>query len=143
MIAARDSIQSTAHGRHGLIDFGSALRINRRQGLDPGGLTRTRFYGHKSQQEPDLRAHEGQDWYSFARLAMCLVTGELPLTLRSMIEGGSIASRINTDISGLPGDDAKDAIKDIIMLSCSPEGESNVGLETLKELGREISDPSP
>jgi len=132
-------VSSTAGERyHGLIDFGSALRINRRQGLDPGGMTRTRFYGHKSQEEPGFRAHEGQDWYSFARLAMCLVTGELPLTLRSMIEGGSIASRISTDFNGLPDDDAKDAIKEIIMLSCSPEGESNAGLENLKKLGMEI-----
>ena len=149
----------------GLIDFGSTLRINRRQSLDAGGQTRTKFFGHKSQEKGDFRAHEGQDWYSFGRTAMAVILSESSETLSSMIQGNSAKNRINRVINGLPaihhyftgGDPnsdhgwdeekaielelpsgAKEALRQLMLFCCTPDSEENEGLTQAVFLGKEL-----
>ena len=74
------------NGRHefaNVIDFGMCLRINRRQS-DPAAAGGTRVFAHMSQFDPDYPANPGQDWYSFAMVALTLLE-DTPLSIEAKI----------------------------------------------------------
>jgi len=74
------------NGRHefaNIIDFGMCLRINRRQ-TDPAAAGGTRVFAHMSQWNQDYAANPGQDWYSFAMVALTLLE-DTPLSIEAKI----------------------------------------------------------
>lgn len=62
-----------------VIDFGLCLRINRRQ-TDSAAAGGTKVFAHMSQFNQDYSANPGQDWYSFAMVALTLLE-DTPLSI--------------------------------------------------------------
>lgn len=58
----------------GIIDFGLSLKAQRLQ-TDDGAVGGTRVFAHRSQYNPQARAHPGQDWYSFAMIVLSITRG--------------------------------------------------------------------
>ena len=85
-------IKKTTNGHTfaNVIDFGLCLRINRKQ-TDSAAAGGTRVFAHSSQFNKDFSAHPGQDWYSFAMVALTLLE-DTPL---------SIEARLNQTQGGL------------------------------------------
>jgi len=135
-----------------LIDFGSALRINKKQGGIVGGQTKTEFYGHITQEKAEERAHPGQDWFGFSRTCLELILVENNQTLTSMIMGGSIENKIsqffknNVNLDNWPErlldgnltQTRMEALKELLIYSTTIEAESAAGLERLLVIGQRI-----
>jgi len=135
-----------------LIDYGSALRINKKQGGIVGGQTKTEFYGHITQEKAEERAHPGQDWFGFSRTCLELILVENSQTLTSMIMGGSIENKIsqffkkynnleNSLESPFDGDSTQtrmEALEELLIYSTTMEAESAAGLERLLIIGQKI-----
>tara|TARA_B110000914_G_scaffold219348_2_gene227885 strand:- start:144 stop:1937 length:1794 start_codon:yes stop_codon:yes gene_type:complete len=79
-----------------VIDFGLCLRINRKQ-IDSAAAGGTRVFAHSSQFNKDFAAHPGQDWYSFAMVALTLLE-DTPLAIEARLkstQGGLDFSHID------------------------------------------------
>jgi len=153
-IKPKNIIISESAGNPVLIDFGSALRINKKQGGIVGGQTKTAFYGHITQERAEERAHPGQDWFGFSRTCLELILVENSQTLTSMIMGGSIENKIsqffknnvnldNWSESPLDGNlkqTRMEALEELLIYSTTMEAEGAAGLDRLLVIGQRISE---
>jgi len=128
----------------GIIDFGMAMRVNRKQD-SPSCLGGTSGYSHPSQlskRHKDVRCHPGQDWFAFGRTIAHILVGGGEASFKSGIEANSILQRIEDAILGISEEcnwfDSESHFLNLISYTLGMDSYSPESLEKLGELGKKI-----
>ena len=133
----------------GMIDFGMAMRVNRKQD-SPSCLGGTSGYSHPSQLSKihkDVRCHPGQDWFAFGRTIAHILVGGSEASFKSGIEAYSLLQKIENAILGISEEcnwfDSQSHFFDLISYTLEMDSYSPESLEKLGELGKKIIASNP
>ena len=131
----------------GIVDFGMAVRTNRRQ-FEPGVAGGTEYFAHPSQWDENKNAHVGQDWYGFVKTALYLLRtnpksmdaeekqypGGIEIDYASMV--GPVGQAVTLADLGKPiSTDYVEKLGELVRVSTSVKS----SLDEIKEMGEKLA----
>ena len=120
-----------------LIDFGTAMRSGTAQTEHLLGGTRP--YMHPSQHDQNVKSHEGQDWYAFARILVVLTGACHPGGLESYLMDG-IETKVDHELRRIGYRDYEvQSIQEFVNLATKPSADDAKSLNLLANEGLKIS----
>ena len=127
------------HQFDAIIDYGIAMKINRRQ-TESYNTAGTKFFGHSSQKDPDFKASTGQDWFALARIFALLLRGVDIDSLNAEIQMSQTGLEMSSTISTLGFDESiVQSISELIVLATDPNCEDNATIGKLAKVGKALS----
>ena len=127
------------HQFDAIIDYGIAMKINRRQS-ENFNTAGTKFFGHSSQKDTDFKASTGQDWFSLARIFALILRGFDIDSLDAEIQMSQTGLEMNSTISTLGFDESiVQSISELIVLATDPNCEDNATIGKLAKVGKALS----
>lgn len=127
------------HQFDAIIDYGIAMKINRRQS-ESYNTAGTKFFGHSSQKDPDFKASTGQDWFSLARIFALILRGVDIDSLDAEIQMSQTGLEMSSTISTLGFDESiVQSISELIVLATDPNCEDNATIGKLAKVGKALS----
>ena len=127
------------HQFDAIIDYGIAMKINRRQ-TESYNTAGTKFFGHSSQKDPDFKASTGQDWFALARIFALLLRGVDIDSLDAEIQMSQKGLEMSSTISTLGFDESiVQSISELIVLATDPNCEDNANIGKLAKVGKALS----
>lgn len=120
-----------------LIDFGTAMKAGTAQTEHLLGGTRP--YMHPSQHLQDAKAHEGQDWYAFARILVVLTGACKPEGLESYLMDG-IETKVDHKLRQIGYRDFEvQIIQQFVNVATKPSADDAKSLNMLTQEGLKVS----
>ena len=127
------------HQFDAIIDYGIAMKINRRQS-ETYNTAGTKFFGHSSQKDPDFKASIGQDWFALARIFALIIRGVSIDSLDAEIQMSQTGLIMDSSISTLGFDESVvQSISELIVLATDPNCEDNATIGKLAKVGKALS----
>ena len=120
-----------------LIDFGTAMRAGTAQTEHLLGGTRP--YMHPSQHDQEVKSHNGQDWYAFARILVVLTGACHPEGLESYLMDG-IETNIEHQLRQIGYRDFEiQMIQEFVNSATKPSADNAKSLDRIAQEGLRIS----
>ena len=122
-----------------IIDYGIAMKVNRRQ-IEAHNTAGTAFFGHNSQKDNTFQASTGQDWFSLARIFALILRGVSIESLDAEIQMSRLGLDLRNEIGGI-GFDEKVALslQELIMQATKPSCGQNEVIAILSRIGKDLS----
>ena len=126
------------HQFDAIIDFGIAMKINRKQS-ETHNTAGTKFFGHSSQKDVNFNASTGQDWFSLARIFALILRGSSIDSLNAEIQMSQTGLDLGKELRGLGFEDvAADCLSKLIEESTNPRCDDLDTMGRLSVLGKQI-----
>jgi len=127
------------HQLDAIIDFGIAMKINRKQ-TDSHNTAATKFFGHSSQKDVNYNASTGQDWFSLARIFTLILRGTSIDSLDAEIQMSLTGLDMRNEIQTLGfNDKVVDSMTELIIQSTKSSCEQHETVSKLARIGKEIT----
>jgi len=127
------------HQFDAIIDFGIAMKINRKQ-KETHNTAATKFFGHSSQKDVNFNASTGQDWFSLARIFALILRGKSIDSLNAEIQMSQTGLDMRNEIQALGfNDKVMDSMTELIIQSTKSSCEQHETVGVLARIGKEIT----
>ena len=127
------------HQFDAIIDFGIAMKINRKQS-EIHNTAGTKFFGHSSQKDVNFNASTGQDWFSLARIFALILRGTSIDSLNAEIQMSLTGLDMRNEIQTLGfNDKVVDSMTELIIQSTKSSCEQHETVSKLARIGKEIT----
>jgi len=126
------------HQFDAIIDFGIAMKINRKQS-EIYNTAATKFFGHSSQKDVNFNASTGQDWFSLARIFALILRGTSIDSLNAEIQMSQTGLDMRNEIQALGfNDKVVDSMTELIIQSTKQNCEENEAVGVLARIGKQL-----
>ena len=127
------------HQFDAIIDFGIAMKINRKQ-KETHNTAATKFFGHSSQKDVNFNASTGQDWFSLARIFALILRGKSIDSLNAEIQMSQSGLDMRNEILALGfNDKVVGSMTELIIQSTKSSCEQHETVGVLARIGKEIT----
>jgi serine/threonine protein kinase/WD40 repeat protein len=126
------------HQFDAIIDFGIAMKINRKQS-EIYNTAGTKFFGHSSQKDVNFNASTGQDWFSLARIFALILRGKSIDSLNAEIQMSQNGLNMRNEIKRIGfNDKVVDSMTELIIQSTNSKCEQPSTVKILEKIGTDI-----
>jgi WD40 repeat protein len=126
------------HQFDAIIDFGIAMKINRKQS-ETHNTAGTKFFGHSSQKDVNYNASTGQDWFSLARIFALILRGTSIDSLNAEILMSQTGLDMRNEIQALGfNDKVVDSMTELIIQSTKSSCEQHETVGVLARIGKQL-----
>jgi hypothetical protein len=127
------------HQFDAIIDFGIAMKINRKQS-EIYNTAGTKFFGHSSQKDTNFSASLGQDWFSLARIFALILRGTSIDSLNAEMLISQTGLVMGKEITALDfNEPVAESISELITIATHPNCEDITTIGRLANAGKELS----
>jgi hypothetical protein len=122
-----------------IIDYGIAMKVNRRQ-KEVHNTAGTAFFGHNSQKDTTFNASTGQDWFAMARIIALIIRGTDIDTLDAEINMSMNGLNLEKELTAVGfNDDQVNVLQTMISLATQHNCQENNIIEQLSEVGQTLA----
>lgn len=122
-----------------IIDYGIAMKVNRRQ-TEVHNTAGTAFFGHNSQKDTTFNASTGQDWFSLARIFALILRGVTVKSLDAEIQMSQSGLDLSKEIGALGfGEEVEKSLVELIIQATKPSCEQHETIAILARIGKEMN----
>jgi len=122
-----------------IIDYGIAMKINRRQ-KELHNTAGTVFFGHRSQKDTNFNASTGQDWFAMARIIALIIRATDIETLDAEINMSMNGLNLEKELAAVGfNDDQVNILQSMISLATQHNCQENDIINKLSNLGKQLN----